>query len=577
VKYLETIDAPIGEPQDYPGNARVHDDDWLDRTTAPGQHQSILVRRLDGGTLQILGGHGTRSALRRSGRTTVRCEVMECTDEEALQANLSLNPPPGIGGFDDVALRELLVKADDYGVLESAGWDKDLIEALGSEPVLPALDEPDTEEDDGDEGQPPDEVLVPLPPEEYDRERPSVFYADQDVTIWYADALALPVESETVDLVVTSPPYFGLRSYQDHGEHYGGQIGSEATPTEFVDALIVATREMVRVLKPSGSIWINLGDKYSGGNTTRRGTHGGDASQPDVLPNLRRVAGFPQKSLIGVPWRYALRCIDELGLILRAEVIWSKPNGLPESVTDRVRRSHEQWFHFTREPHYFSAIDEIREAHHDNAGPPSRFGNTGAMGGNKGGLKHDPAGMARGDFEKAEGGRQYNPLGKLPGSVWTIPTQPLTVPDSLGIDHFAAFPMAFPSRIIRGWSPSGICTVCNEGRRPVVEKGITPTQRTNGSDKWFGSLPDGTTRVRADGERGVTAATITGESCACPQPTAPTRPAVILDPFGGTGTVATVAKVFGRQAIHVDLSIDYCRIAEWRVNDPAQLARAERK
>ncbi|MBK7015145.1 MAG: hypothetical protein IPH39_06090 [Sulfuritalea sp.] len=71
--------------------------------------------------------------------------------------------------------------------------------------------------------------------------------------------------------------------------------------------------------------------------------------------------GPPTKSLIGIPWRYAIRCIDDLGLILRAEVIWSKPNGLPESVTDRVRRSHETWFHFTKEPRYFSAVDEIRQ------------------------------------------------------------------------------------------------------------------------------------------------------------------------------------------------------------------------
>ena len=81
------------------------------------------------------------------------------------------------------------------------------------------------------------------------------------VTILRANALALPIADASVDLVVTSPPYFGLRSYQDGGKHYKGQIGSEATPTEFVDALIAATREMVRVLKPSGSIWVNLGDK----------------------------------------------------------------------------------------------------------------------------------------------------------------------------------------------------------------------------------------------------------------------------------------------------------------------------
>ena len=81
-----------------------------------------------------------------------------------------------------------------------------------------------------------------------------------------ADALDLPLADASVDLIVTSPPYFGLRSYQDGGEHYDGQIGDEATPAEFVDALIAATAEMVRVLKPHGSIWVNLGDKYNAYN-----------------------------------------------------------------------------------------------------------------------------------------------------------------------------------------------------------------------------------------------------------------------------------------------------------------------
>ncbi|MFC5268454.1 DNA-methyltransferase [Kribbella qitaiheensis] len=317
------------------------------------------------------------------------------------------------------------------------------------------------------------------------------------------NALALPLADESVDLVVTSPPYFGLRSYQDAGEHYDGQIGAEATPAEFVDALIAATREMVRVLKPSGSIWVNLGDRYAGSSG------GGGYSDKSTLagftnPNTkgrqmqeehaktRIVAGAPTKSLIGVPWRYALRCIDDLGLILRAEVIWSKPNGLPESVTDRVRRSHETWFHFTRSPRYYSAVDEIREAYLPQSG----------------GRDQSTYGSQRERTVVGGGPRtisEANPLGKLPGSVWTVPTQPLRVPAELGIDHFAAFPMEWPRRIIKGWSPLG---------------------------------------------------------------------GVVLDPFGGTGTTALVAKALGRQGIHVDMSADYCRLATWRTNDPGQIAKA---
>lgn len=238
------------------------------------------------------------------------------------------------------------------------------------------------------------------------------------VTLMRCNALALDLPDNSVDLVVTSPPYFGLRSYQDNDEHYDGQIGAEQAPAEFVDALIAATAEMARVVKPSGSIWVNLGDKY----------------------------GIPTKSLIGIPWRYAIRCVDDLGLILRAEVIWSKPNGLPESVTDRVRRSHEQWFHFTLEPRYFSAVDAIREAY--APGDPARS----TLSRSRREQRDAGAAVISGGNVDWLGG---NTLGKLPGSVWTIPTQPLKVPAELGIDHFAAFPMEWPTRIIAAWSPPG--------------------------------------------------------------------------------------------------------------------------
>ena len=252
---------------------------------------------------------------------------------------------------------------------------------------------------------------------------------------------------------------------------------------------------------------------------------------------------------MGVPWRYALRCIDDLGLILRAEVIWSKPNGLPESVTDRVRRSHETWFHFTLSPRYYSAVDEIREAHQHphiaHTGPRSSRGEV------DGNAQHLRMGLS--------------PLGKLPGSVWTIPTEPLHVPDHLGVDHFAAFPMEWPRRIIRGWSPSGICVECGEGRRPIGFSTITADRGGRQFNPESGNI--GVLGKERDYR-------ITGEACACPEPTSPTRPGVVLDPFGGTGTTALVAKAWGRHGVSVDMSADYCRLAEWRTNDPNQLAKA---
>ena len=374
------------------------------------------------------------------------------------------------------------------------------------------------------------------------------------VTILRADARMLPLADESVDLIVSSPPYWSLRAYQDNGETYDGQIGAEATPGEFVDALIDCTREWMRVLKPSGSMWINLGDKYNAYNGNRgEGTiQANGVRQGAPKGHGLDVKDVRAKSLIGIPWRYAIRCIDDLGLILRAEVIWSKPNGLPESVTDRVRRSHETWLHFTKEPRYFSAVDEIREEHI----APGRQAGKNALSGMQ-------TIRPRGVSDPSE----PNPLGKLPGSVWTIATQPLIVPAHLGIDHFAAFPMEWPRRIIRGWSPSGVCVECGEGRRPVSERTITGDR---GGRKFNVLTPDSTTaRLGTEGHH-----EITGYACACPEPTAATTPAVVLDPFGGTGTTALVASVLGRHGVSVDMSADYCRLATWRTTDPDQIARA---
>lgn len=261
------------------------------------------------------------------------------------------------------------------------------------------------------------------------------------VAIIRGDARALPLADASCDLVVTSPPYWALRSYQDGGEHYGGQIGSEPTPGEYIDALIDCTREWMRVLKPSGSIWINLGDKYNSAASNQGmpigSAAGGSMAGRGRGGRGRALSSIPQKSLMGLPWRYALRCIDDLGLTLRAEVVWSKPNGLPESVADRVRRSHEDWFHLTTQSRYYSAIDEIRE-------PASGY--IRAATADRG---------ARNGLRARAMADTCNPLGRLPGSVWEIATQPLIVPAELGIDHFAAFPMEWPRRLIKGWCPPG--------------------------------------------------------------------------------------------------------------------------
>jgi DNA modification methylase len=375
------------------------------------------------------------------------------------------------------------------------------------------------------------------------------------------DARNLPLPDNSVDLIVTSPPYWAQRSYLDGGEHYDRQIGSESTPRQYVDSLLACTAEWLRVLKPSGSLFVNLGDKYAspGGHTDNTAS-----TRLEGRPNLRKqqradrtttTYGVARKSLFGLPWRYALGCIDDLGLTLRAEIIWDKPNGLPESVTDRVRRSHETWFHFTAARDYYAAVDLIREPVSGYQRPPGVSRN------------QPPGQRARSMADTC------NPLGRLVGSVWNVATEPLAAPAHLGVDHFAAFPSSWPRRIIDGWCPAGVCTRCGEGREPIVDRGLADDRPGRIQGRSVDALsgahgPDGRAGSRRAGR-----VIVTGETCGCPEPDAATRPAVVLDPFGGTGTTALVAAATGRIGISVDRSADYCRLAQWRTTDAGQIAK----
>lgn len=372
-------------------------------------------------------------------------------------------------------------------------------------------------------------------------------------TIVRGDARLLPLDAGSVDLIVTSPPYFGLRSYTDDGVHYAGQVGAERDPAGYLDTLIECTREMVRVLKPQGSIFVNLGDRYA---ARRRGPDGSSSK----LTNQEQHRpygppprfGVPNKSLQLLPERYRIRCVDELGLFARAVIIWSKPNGLPESVTDRVRRSHEDWVHLTVRPRYYSAVDEIREPHIRGWTPGRNGGTRPAR------ADHLNTGLA---------GSAANPRGALPGSVWEVATQPLNAPSELGVDHFAAFPMEWPRRLILGWSPREVCTRCGEGRRPV-----RVSDRPGSGMLWSRAGKVETATGRRHDEH--TVHTVTGYACTCPDTSAPATPGLVLDPFGGTGTTALVATMLGRRGITVDRSSDYCRLANWRASDPKERARA---
>ena len=168
------------------------------------------------------------------------------------------------------------------------------------------------------------------------------------------------MEAGSVNCCVTSPPYFGLRDYGNDE-----QIGLEETPEAFVESLVNVFREVKRVLADDGTLWLNLGDSYSsGGRTTTtaqtiRGDCGEDAKKATVCrPPV--IKGIKPKDLIGIPWRVAL-ALQADGWYLRQDIIWSKPNPMPESVTDRCTKAHEYIFLLSKSPKYFYDAEAIKE------------------------------------------------------------------------------------------------------------------------------------------------------------------------------------------------------------------------
>ena len=172
------------------------------------------------------------------------------------------------------------------------------------------------------------------------------------------DHLAL-MPAGGVQCVITSPPYFGLRRYTDDPR----EIGTEATPAEYAAALVAVFGQVWRVLADDGTLWLNLGDCYAndtkwGGSTS--GKHATGLHGATYIGRVRTNTGLPSKSLMGIPWRVAF-ALQDAGWVLRSDIVWNKPNAMPESVTDRPTRSHEYLFLFSKQPRYYYDADAIKE------------------------------------------------------------------------------------------------------------------------------------------------------------------------------------------------------------------------
>lgn len=158
-----------------------------------------------------------------------------------------------------------------------------------------------------------------------------------------------------VNCCVTSPPYFGLRDYG-----VDGQLGLESTPDEFVQALVEVFREVRRVLRDDGTLWLNLGDSYAGAGYSNHANTGGAQRKDGGKQKHLIGSGVKNKDLIGIPWRVAF-ALQADGWYLRQDIIWHKPNPMPESVKDRCTKAHEYVFLLSKSPRYYFDADAVKE------------------------------------------------------------------------------------------------------------------------------------------------------------------------------------------------------------------------
>lgn len=301
----------------------------------------------------------------------------------------------------------------------------------------------------------------------------------------------------SVDCVMTSPPYCNLRDYQVEG-----QIGLEAHVDEWVASLVEVLREAARVLKPSGVLWLNVADSYSRG------------------PRF----GATAKSLLLGPERLAL-ALQRDGWIVRNRVAWTKPNGIPTSVSDRLACRWEFVYMLTRQGSYHFDLDSIRVPHKTvrrsksipaTVGYPPAAATPRSWGGP---LAPSNTGL---DRLKATG-MAGHPLGKNPGDVWSVPVS------SFRGEHFATFPEALVTQPVLASCPEKVCKACGApySRRPSRER--------------LGELRPG---------------------CRCKKGH---RPGLVLDPFMGSGTTALVAERHGRDWLGIELNPAFARIARERI------------
>lgn len=398
---------------------------------------------------------------------------------------------------------------------------------------------------------------------------------------------------ESVHCVVTSPPYFGLRDYG-----VAGQIGLEPTPDEFVAALVGVFREVRRVLRADGTLWLNLGDSYCTVPHGPKGANAADPKNPDArlrngdAANRRALSGIKHKDLIGIPWRVAF-ALQADGWFLRQDIIWSKPNPMPESVTDRCTKAHEYLFLLSKSARYHydqdailepveaSTIERLSQPTIDQQRGSDRVpgkSNGPMKAVSRSGNKERKPASARGVPVDTDGKSAGAVAGSVPWegsqrnkrSVWTVATQPFSEA------HFATFPPALIEPCILAGCPKDCCAKCGA---PIVRATARVDQGFDGSRYGEravaasgGAITGGTAKSTLGSSNGklVGRSETTGwePSCSCAEGT--TR-GTVLDPFGGAGTTGLVADRLQRDAILIELNPEYAAMARRRIYGDAPL------
>lgn len=381
----------------------------------------------------------------------------------------------------------------------------------------------------------------------------------------------LPAES--VHCCVTSPPYWGLRDYG-----VAGQIGLERTPEDYVALMVGVFREVRRVLRDDGTLWLNLGDSYASNAATNKGHPGGfESYRGSDTPTLNtdqqgriafRSEEIKGKDLVGIPWSVAF-ALRKDGWYLRSDIIWHKPNPMPESVTDRPTKSHEYLFLLAKNDRYFYDAEAIKEQVTGNAHDRGDGMNPKRLQGVPGMMRSNPTFTAN-ELVSSRNKR----------TVWTVATY--SYPDS----HFATFPPdLIKPCILAGTSAKGCCPKCGAPWERVIEpngriRSGGTTERTKGLSIGHGN---GGNSMLLDGA--ITQYKTIGwqPGCDClarnsfthpADPLLPPIPCTVLDPFAGSGTTGQVALELGRNAILIELNPAYVKLANDRTFTTPGLALA---